>query len=415
MKTLKHLALLKFVTTAQETLNKARLKLTAFTRNRKMPFVLAISFLLDMRKTTLQTRLNLFPELKEGEKPISQQAFSKLRMNFDHSPFETMARESVKEEYSGKYELPLWNGCHVFGVDGSYLQLPRVDGLRREFGVRGSGTQPSAGISVLYDVLHGWPVDPVITHTNMNERTECEKHIDFLCKQLPHIAQKSILTIDRGYPSLDLFKKLQASGIKFVARCSSRSMEEINAAPLGDTRVTLKNGICVRVIKFALPTTGEIETLATNEFELPEQAIIELYTLRWGIELSYFLLKQELSVEKFSGESPNAIRQDFWASMVLMQVVATFQHEADEEVKNRHSANPGIKHEYRARTSDLIVTLRDRFIFAVLCGDKSFSDTEIENVIRTMARAVSPIRPGRSFKRVFRPANAANHNLKSRL
>ena len=168
------------------------------------------------------------------------------------------------------------------------------------------------------------------------------------------------------------------------------------------------------MIKFTLSTTGEIETLAANEFELPESAIIELYTLRWGIETSYFRLKQELSVEKFSGETSNAIRQDFWASMVLTQVVSTVQREADEAVKARHN-DTDIKHVYRARTSDLIVTLRDRFIFAVLCGDKAFSDTEIENVIRTMARAVSPIRQGRAYKRTFRPTNAANHNLKSRL
>jgi hypothetical protein len=97
----------------------------------------------------------------------------------------------------------------------------------------------------------------------MNERTECEKHIDFLCGTLPHIAQKSILTIDRGYPSLNLFAKLQSSGLKFVARCSTASMPQITGASIGESIVTLKNDVIVHVIKFELPS-GEIETLATN-------------------------------------------------------------------------------------------------------------------------------------------------------
>ena len=163
------------MTQAQETLDAARLKAKSFTRKRGMPFPKAISFLLDMRKTTLQTRLNLYFEKVKGGDPISQQAFSKLRMNFDHSPFEKMVRGLVRKEYSGEYELPLWNGYHVFAIDGSFLQLPRADALREEYGTRGRGsTCPCAGISVLYDVLHGWAIDPSIARADRNEREECE-------------------------------------------------------------------------------------------------------------------------------------------------------------------------------------------------------------------------------------------------
>jgi hypothetical protein len=413
MEHIEHLEMLKVITNAEATLEAARLEEKAFSRNRRMPFASALSFLLDMRKTTLQTRLNQYFGHTKGGNPISQQAFSKLRMNFDHSPFETMVREVVKKEYSGQYELPVWNGFHVFGVDGSYLQLPRVDALRQEFGVRGGGTQPSAGISVLYDVLHGWVLDPIITHTDMNERSECERHIRYLGEQLPNIAANSVITLDRGYASLDLFAKLQESGLKFVARCSSACVAEINTAPLGDSTVALKNGVCVRVIKFKLEN-GDVEMLATNLFELPEESFPELYSLRWGVETAYFRLKQELSIEKFSGKTPNSIRQDFWASMVLINSVAIFQQDANEAVRERQKDKP-VKHVNRARTSDLIVTLRDRFIFAALCAIPMFSETEMDDVIRTMARAVSPVRSNRHYNRLFRPNNAANHNLKSRL
>lgn len=412
-----HVDLLGRVTSianARETLDTARLKPSSFTRTRGMSFPQALSFMLDMRKTTLQTRLNLFFENVEGGEPISQQAFSKLRMNFDHSPFELMLRDIVSAEYSGQYELPLWHGYHVFGVDGSYLQLPRVNQLRREFGARGAGGAcPSAGISVLFDVLHGWVLDPIITNANMNERLQCKKHIDFLCCELQNIVDNSIVLLDRGYPSLDLLAKLQESGVKYLARCNSSFRGEVNNAPMGDSVVTFNNGISARIFKFKL-TSGEIETLITNLFELPEALLPELYAMRWGIEVAYFRLKQQLCVEKFSGKTSNSIRQDFWASMLLLNAVSVFQKEADKQVHERQNGKP-IKHMVRARTSGLIITLRDRFIFAALCGNPITSKSEMDHVIRAMAREVTPIRPGRSFPRNFKPHLFANHNLKSHL
>lgn len=411
MTTLGMLDSLSRITHDYKTLDDARLEQTSFTRNRGMPFPDAVAFMLDMRKTTLQTRLNYyFRDVKGGKSVITQQAFSKLRMKFDHSPFEKMVRETVKTEYSGQYKLPLWHGHNVFAIDGSHLQLPREDILRDAFGVCGRGAMcPSAGISVLFDVLHGWALDPSITGADMNERDMCERHIEFLCRELGHLVNDSIILLDRGYPSLDLFEKLQNSGVKFLARCNSQFLSEINNAPMGDSVVVLKNAMPIRVFKFTL-LSGKVETLAGNLFELPEELFPELYSLRWGIEVAYFRFKEQICVEKFSGKTPNSILQDFWASMVMLNTVAVFQQEADEEVDIQCFKR---KNRYRARTSGIIVTLRDRLIFAVLCGNPMFTDMELASIIKDMARETSPIRPGRSFPRDFKPVYKANHNLKS--
>ena len=414
MKSIKLLENLKKIIHAKGTLEASRRKKNSFTRNREMPFASALTFMLDMRKTTLQTRLNIYFDHNKKGKPMSQQAFSRLRANFDHTPFVAMHNEIVMEEYSGEYELPLWNGYHLFGVDGSYLQLPKTNVLYQEFGIKGRKEQcPCAGNSVLFDVLHGWVLDPVITRGTMNERTECENHMDFLSGELPDIAKSSIILLDRGYPSEGLLGAIEAKGIKFLARCKSNYCIKTQTAPMGDSTVELNGGMAVRVFKFALPS-GEIETLLTNLFELPSEELPVLYSLRWGVETAYFRLKRELCVEKFSGKTPNSIRQDFWASMVLLNSVTVFQREADVAVQKRQKGkNP--KHQNRARTSDLIITLRDRFVFAMLCSQPMLADFEIKRVIKIMARAVSPIRPGRSFPRVHRIALAANANLKSHL
>jgi hypothetical protein len=414
MRIVELLKTLKEVIHDKQILEAARRHKNAFVRERKMPFSSALAFMLDMRKTTIQTRLNIYFENNREEEAMSQQAFSKLRSKFDHTPFVAMHRAVVGEEYSGRHVLPYWNGYHLLSVDGSFLQLPRTRELYEEFSVHGSPEQcPNAGVSVLFDVLHGWSLDAVITTGKMNERTECENHMKFLEAQLPHIAKRSIILLDRGYPSKELFKTIESAGAKFIARCKSNYCTETKEAPMGDSIILLKGSLKARVFKFTLPS-GEVETLLTNLFETSAAEFPELYSLRWGIETAYFRFKRELCVEKFSGKSPNSIRQDFWAGMVLMNSVAVFQREADGEV-NKRQEGKDKKHENRARTSDLIITLRDRFIFAVLCDRPMFSEVEIERIIKTMARTVSPVRPGRSFPRKHRPFLVANANLKSHL
>jgi hypothetical protein len=151
MKAKQAITLQQTVSQDPNLLKISRLNENAFTRKRVggMGFSDALSFMLDMRKTTIQTRLNQFYSHVKGGDPISQPAFTKLRAQFDHTPFEVMVRTVVEEEYSGKYDLPTWHGFHVLSADGSYLQLPSTPELAKEFGIRGGGDRPSAGVSIL--------------------------------------------------------------------------------------------------------------------------------------------------------------------------------------------------------------------------------------------------------------------------
>jgi hypothetical protein len=393
-------------------------KATAFTRRREggMEFPDALRFMLDMNKTALQARLNKFYGQAKGGRAISQPAFTKLRANFDHTPFEIILRDLVEEEYSGKYELPTWQGLHVFAVDGSYLQLPQEPAIIKEFGVRGGEdkrgvVRAGAGASVLYDVLHGWALDPIITGCDMNERAQLEKHIAYLCGALPNIVENALILLDRGYPSHKIFALMEQEGLRFCIRCQRSFLPEVSLAPLGSSTITLKSGQSLRIVKFLLGS-GETETLLTNLFDLPEDEFPALYAMRWGVETMYHKLKQIVCVEQFSGRTPNSVRQDFWASFVMLLFAVMFQKEADNEIAKRQESLP-VKHLNRSRATHVIVTLRDRFIFSALCGYPLLAKLELRAVIDELARVVSPVRPGRSFPREPRVNSVANPFLKS--
>lgn len=413
MKPYRLLEIIDRIIHAPQTLKRARYSEKHFTRDRKMPFTDVLHFFFDMNKTSLQTRLNQFFR-GNTDTMMSEQAFSKARNHFDHSPFETMHRELVGEEYARNEDLlQTWNGYFVFAVDGTYYLLPKRKALHDAFGTRGEGGRcVSAGSSVLYDVLNNWPVDPILTHSAMNERNECMNHLNSLCRHLPHIAERSLILLDRGYPAIDLFKKFNAKGMKYLARCSKNYCKVTETAPMGDSTAELDKGLPVRIYKFVLDN-GDTETLITNLFDVPCEEFPALYAMRWGIEGFYFKLKNIVSIEKFSGRTENAIRQDFWVSMVLMIAVAVFQRDADKmiEIRQKHKNN---KHIYKAKTSDLVVNLRNHFIFSVFRQDPDCMDI-LQNIIELCAYSVSAVQPHRHSPRTFSQHSNPHDNLKSRL
>ena len=75
----------------------------------------------------------------------------------------------------------------------------------------------------------------------------------------------------------------------------------------------------VRLVRVLL-STGEYEVLVTSlldDYRYPTEGLLELYHLRWGVETFYGLLKTRLELENFPGISPEAVRQDFHATVYL--------------------------------------------------------------------------------------------------
>lgn len=406
--------IIKAIIKDPKTLAEAKKALGVFTRKPNFTFKDALKFMLDMNKTSLQTRLDdFYIKTKNGERPVSQQYFSRLRDLFDHSPFEKMFRAVVKEEYSNRNNLPNWNGYHLLAVDGSKMQLPPDEKLREEFGVTLPGNNPAAGVSILHDLQNNWILDAILTHYNMNEKLEFKKHIEYLCTEFPDIAQNSIILGDRGIPSFEILEFMQSKELKYLFRCRKNFSTEIMEAPMGESEVILPNGVTVRVIKTILPS-NELEILLTNLFDISMGDIIILYFKRWGIETMYSRLKETVSIEKFSGKTANSIRQDFWVSLVLMLSVTIFLKEADRviRIKDEHKNN---KHKRKARASNCIVSLRNQFIFHVLFESASSSMDKINDIISRIAYSSSPIRENRSYPRKTNNSKKVNHNMKSRL
>lgn len=378
-----------------------------FTRNRKMNFSETVLFILSGTKKSLQSALyTFFKEMKIQEETYTKQAFSKGRQRIKpeafHELFNTITNEFYENADTKKYR-----GYRISAIDGTKYNLPNTEELTEKYGVQKSTNQVQALGSCLYDVLNGMLLDVQLFPYNANERKLAEIHIEAL-KNIG--TGNELLLMDRGYPSSELFKKIEEKGFKFAARCEPNF---IRAMSLKGNDCTVehkfKSGIIckLRIVRFEL-NNGNEEIIATNIFD--EEYTIEdfknIYHLRWGIEEKYDDLKNKLQIENFSGTNEIAVLQDFYATMFLSNLSSIMMFEYADEIEKQYNTRD-LKHKYKANVSMTISLLKLNLI-EMLSLDSDRKRAKLFNQIcNRLMGCVVPIRDNRSYSR-----SKSHHSLK---
>ena len=390
------------------TMEEARTEARHFTRNRKMPFARLLEYLLHGSKGATQSVLNeFFQGLEEGIH-MTQQALSKARTHFDHSPFLKAFYEVVNAEYNldNDSNLPRRYGYKFLAVDGSVIPLPNLPELKQLFGdVKGS---PSARADIALDVLNDRIVEAEFGPLSGDERSMAKEHIRKLKGRIR--MEDTVFLFDRGYPSKELIEAILQANAHFIMRVRRKFNLDVDAAPMG-SGVVILDGIRLRVVKFILPS-GRTETLITDLFDMEESAFQELYFLRWSVEEKYDVVKNKLELPNFTGRSVNVLYQDFWISMLLANVASVAKAEADGKVQKKRVGKTN-KYQYQTNVNNAIASLRNRFADAVFCPDPSLRATRVDAIIHEIAASVVPERPERNVSRKKARKAKYHHNKKS--
>ncbi len=139
------------------------------------------------------------------------------------------------------------------------------------------------------------------------------------------------------------------------------------------------------------------EQLITNILDnrFCAEKFASLYHLRWNIESKYDDLKNKLEIENFSGTTPLAIRQDFYATMFLSNLAAMIIIENNAEVDLLHNQGQN-KYQYKANVNTVISLLKEKVILMLITDSKVKSKQLMKQIQSELLSAVVPIRPGRS-------------------
>ena len=71
-----------------------------------------------------------------------------------------------------------------------------------------------------------------------------------------------------------------------------------------------------RIITYPDIQKKKLISLLTNDFEMPDQDIIDIYRKRWMIETLFKQIKQNFPLRYFYGESANAIKIQVWCTLI---------------------------------------------------------------------------------------------------
>ena len=341
-------------------LSRSKTSPTAFTRSRKLSFADFMLFLISGAKNSLQAELNHYLDMTNREdQTYSKQAFSQGRQRIRPEAFKELSDVVVRGVYT-QAVTKTWEKYHLLAIDGSRLNLPINPMLSQEFGeqITGGAPQPQALCSCLFDVLNGIIVDARLDGCRGNERKHAEEMIRL--RSVRWVGEDTVVTH------------------KFAKA---------------------KEPIQFRLVTVALPS-GEKEYLITNLYDsaLTVENFSDLYHHRWGIEVRYNDLKGKLQIENFTGSTPIAVRQDFFATLYLANLAGVIAIDYRDEIEAIHNT-PENSREYRMNVNLTISQLKQNVITMLLYDSALDRVMHLNRIAHRLKSAVVPSRPGRSSPR----------------
>ena len=324
---------------ADKTRVKYRVNDKDFTRQRVLTFTIVAVSILRGHKFSLQNALNkVFEALGKLRLTPTNSALCQARQKISPELFVHLhqtARDDFYQLYGQDGEVLTWRGHRVLAYDGTNLNLPNTPDLQKAFSIprnqKGAqGVQALAG--VLYDVRNdiaiGAQLGPIQAEKNflLNDLWSGTKPGD-------------LIVMDRLFDDFAIIATVKKYAREVLVRCPTNSFAAVNAFRVcdeierivtlemptnGKTRKyvrenNLPESVKVRLIKFTLES-GEVEVLLTtlcNRRRYPTAEFKEVYHWRWNEEGFFDRVKNIFEVERFSGFSETAIRQDFFGVIFL--------------------------------------------------------------------------------------------------
>jgi len=389
-----------------------------FTRNRILTFERVVLLIISLIKRSLSIELREFFEQFKGPITCTKSAFSQQRKKLKHQFFIDWNNLLVNSFYTFEpKQVKRWKSHRLFGVDGSTAYLINKEEIVNYFGVQGNDNKqvPMALIMNCYDVLNELSVKSAILPISCSEIFIAEQWIETFTDDMIGI-------YDRGYASF-AFMYLNILGYeqekKFIIRCPNKTflkgvrdfeksgktsqIVKINATykaiqhlkMLGyklDKATTIK----IRLIRVVLEN-GETEILATNLLdgeEYPVHEFKELYFKRWPVETEYNKMKNKCQIEIFSGHSIEAIKQDFYAAIFVMNLHSLLLHQCQNDLE---IINRSRKLKYKINRNVTIGILKRRIVHLFLSNSPC---NVLWDFKQDFIKELEPVRPGRKIPRV---------------
>lgn len=185
-------------------------------------------------------------------------------------------------------------------------------------------------VHMLYAPDKAIPVHTAITAANVTDVDQG--------RNIP-IESGATYVFDKGYCDYNWWYKVHELGAFFVTRLNKNAgIEKVRSFPvssdakeqgiLEDAEIVFKHrrprashinayhGTPLRRVVVDRPDKDTSLVIVTNDFNRSATEIADLYKRRWGIELFFKWLKQNLKIKRFLGQSENAVRIQLYIALI---------------------------------------------------------------------------------------------------
>lgn len=404
-------------------MKRFRVQATDFTRERVLTWPVVIMVMLRGQKVSLQTAVNkFFSALGAVWRVVTASAYRQARQKVQPEVFvhlNAVACEEYYARYGAEAQVVLWHGHRVLGRDGSSLNLPDTAETRHEVSVQttqhSGAEQVQALASVLYDLRNDLGLSAALG-PKQAEKTH------LFATHLAATRRGDTLVCDRAYADYSVMAMLLAWQCHFVIRFPRQSFTAVNAfwaSPAQERVVTLAvptsarayvreqqlpTTLRVRLMKVFLPG-GEVEVLGTDLLDArryPAAEFKTVYGWRWNHETYHDRLKNIFEIERFSGKSVQAIKQDFYGVIFLATLESILSKPAQAALTAQGEAR-ACRTAPQVNRAVSYVTVLDHIV--QLLGDPHHSPAfTLAAIERLLLTSPTRHRPGRQFPRHKRSA-----------
>lgn len=313
-------------------------------------------------------------------------------------------------------EIKKWNGFRLIAIDGSTSRLPNSQSIVDLYGVAATsetGTPIILGrLSQAYDVLNNITIDAGFSTYSDNEHDMALKHLDYM-------KHGDLVLYDRNYGSFWLFALLQSKGIDFCVRLKvgswkvAKKLAESNKKDIISEIYPSKSsakkcrlmGITCKVLRLRFVcielSTGEKEVLITSltdKKETPYKQLNILYQKRWQVEESYKRMKSRLEIENYSGNSPLAVLQDYYAKLFSCNLTSILMSETQDQIEQLTKKR---KHQYQLNFTQALSRMKNSVVLLFLRSQKKLKEF-IHQLRILFLQNLEIIRPDRHNQRKFK-------------
>ena len=422
-----------------ELINYARqIGKNTFSRKRKMPLKDMLLCCLSKKGLTTAFELrNYFKEKGDFSMQLSIQGYLQQRKRLNPEIFPYLNRNYLMDFYHSD-EPKLWKGYLLIAIDGSKAEVPNSKENRETFG--NSGNQHSktgqvrALVSGMYDILNHFYLDIEIEHISVSENELAKRNLKHLREM--EIRRPVLAVFDRGYPSLEFIDFLEKEGIHYLMRLSSNDYKaERKQMQSADDKVILKHSSArlqkirkkhpeqyehmkkkgkttVRISRSAIPSGNELALVTDLPDTIAAEELAGLYYQRWEIEKKYHTLKNKMKFESVTGKSSVYVYQDFWAQVLVYNMVQDIRNSADEEAASSGRKN-GNKYPMHTNENIAIGLFKESMLKILLEQEEKKRIQKLNELQEEMERYVVPKRERPSKERRKNISNKYKNNQKS--